>query len=261
MGAGVAAGPHCPVAVTPSLGGEAVRAGGFETGPEPGVLAPVSGVLRRAEARLQVSPRAPRQGRSPGGSPLGGSRTEILCSHLPAAWPKPSLGAGGILTAEAEGSAWQAMDLRPGPCRVRSSRAEARSCPTMPRSRSSRLSPVAAPGPKTGLPPDGMSGTCVPSSRLFPRPPSPKALWVQDGRFSKPAAFASAKGQARSFRLAAASSAAPPSRRFLVPGGARGPFRSGRGWEGDQPFPAFRLGHDRKLSRESESRQADSDCG
>jgi hypothetical protein len=38
----------------------------------------------------------------------------------------------------------------------------------------------------------------------------PKTLG-SDGRFTKPAAFALAKGQARSFRLAAASSAALPS--------------------------------------------------
>ena len=50
-----------------------------------------------------------------------------------------------------------------------------------------------------------------------------RRLWTV-GRFTKPAAFASAKGQARSFRLAAASSAARPSLRASSPGGARGRF-------------------------------------
>ena len=134
-----------------------------------------------------------------------------------------------------------------------------RSCPTCPepklhscRWRRANRSPAFR---RAGPEPEG------PVSGLVRFLPSPKAHPVPSGRFTKPTAFASAKGQARSFRLAAASSAALPSRRFLMPGGTRGPFRSGCGWEGDQPLPAFRLGHERKLSRISESRQADSDCG
>lgn len=222
---------------------------------------PVSGVLRRAEARLEGFPA---------GSPSGPKPWRF------AAWRSESRSPlFPPFRRRTEARPWSRRDpcgrsrkfrltghgLAPLSCRVRSSRAETRSCPTMPRSRSSRLSPVAAPCPKTGLPPGRISG----SSRSFNPACSlvlePEGLRIRDGRFTKPAAFASAQGQARSFRLAAASSAALPSRRFPMPGGTRGPFRSGCGWEGDQPLPAFRLGHERKLSRISESRQADSDCG
>ena len=82
-------------------------------------------------------------------------------------------------------------------------------------------------------------------------PPVPEGRSGSRGRFTKPAAFASAKGQARSFRLAAASSAALPS----ASAPARRPkakdpnFRLGCGWEGFPPLPEDRLGHIRKLSR------------
>ena len=66
------------------------------------------------------------------------------------------------------------------------------------------------------------------------------------GRFSKPAAFASAKGQARSFRLAAASSAALPllSARCLVRQGPAAPAVAGKA---TVPLPEDRLGHGLKL--------------
>ena len=211
-----------------------------------------SGVRSRLAPR-SGSPRAPRQGRSPGGSPLGRSVTRV---PVPAPDGAESRSLGSVWWQDPRPKPrfrlWQSMDRDPGSCRVRSSRAEAQSCPTIwPGQSAGGSAPTFVP-----LLPDRFGLASSPACRFFQT-----GVRRTVGRFSKPAAFASAKGQARSFRLAAASSAAPPSRRFLVPGGARGPFRSGRGWEGDQPFPAFRLGHDRKLSRESESRQADSDCG
>jgi hypothetical protein len=152
------------------------------------------------------------------------------------------------------------MSRSPGFPPFRSSRAEARSCPKDPQAEACFSAGGSA---RTEVP---LSAGLVlnpkvrcPASRfLRPKPPVPK--WVPPvpegrsgarGRFTKPAAFASAKGQARSFRLAAASSAALPS--ASVPAchpKAKGPnFRLGCGWEGFPPFPEDRLGHIRKLSR------------
>ena len=147
-----------------------------------------------------------------------------------------------------------------------------------PFGRSLPVSPFAAPGPKPGPARRSRaeaqfhrwqraglrlaccragSRTCVrsPAFRLrFPKDPEP-------GRLTMPAAFASAQGQARSFRMAAASSAARPSLGEPPSGGTGTRFRSGCGWEGSRPSPVDRLGHGRKLSRPGESRQADSACG
>jgi len=108
-------------------------------------------------------------------------------------------------------------------------------------------SPVAAPEPKSRFPPGWSwirrSGVLPEISHL------PEGRPEILGRFTKPAAFASAKGQARSFRLAAASSAAlPPLPSTLPPEDDRPDFGSGCGWEGFPPLPGDRLGHVRKLS-------------
>jgi hypothetical protein len=85
--------------------------------PRLGSGAAPSGVLRRPKPP-PVSPRAPRQGRSPGGSPLGGSGTLVPVPTLSAFWPKPASRKERDPRAEALGSAWQSMDRSPGSCRV-----------------------------------------------------------------------------------------------------------------------------------------------
>ena len=147
----------------------------------------------------------PDQGRSPGGSPFGGSE---LTSLFP---PSRSLGRsfgsvdGGIL-GRSLGFRLAAMDRDPGsadfaapgpkPGPARSVGAEALPFRWRRRNRSSAFR-------RAGPEPEG------PVSRLMVSH-VPEGRWQTDGRFTKPAAFASAKGQARSFRLAAASSAALP---------------------------------------------------
>jgi len=197
--------PTVPSRVTPGLGGEAVRAGRFRGSDlSRGLGCRSSGVLP-ALARLPVSPLAPRQGRSPGGSPLGSSGTGV---------PDPAV---PLILRRSIGSAFRQVCLWPKPlaclavhglaswaCRFRSSRAEARSCPKV-RGRS----PVSA---------GGSAPTCVPLSagqESGPKSVVPSVLVrypkvPEPGHLTMPAAFASAKGQARSFRLAAASSAALP---------------------------------------------------
>jgi hypothetical protein len=77
MGAGVAASPHCPAAGVTKPGRRGSPPWAFSRiGPEPGAREPISGVLRKLALR-PVSPLAPRQGRSPGGSPLGRSGTGV----------------------------------------------------------------------------------------------------------------------------------------------------------------------------------------
>ena len=195
--------PTVPSRVTPGLGGEAVRAGRFRGSDlSRGLGCRSSGVLP-ALARLSVSPLAPRQGRSPGGSPLGSSGTGV---------PDPAV---PLILRRSIGSAFRQVCLWPKPlaclavhglaswaCRFRSSRAEARSCPKV-RGRS----PVSA---------GGSAPTCVPLSagqESGPKSVVPSVLVrypkvPEPGHLTMPAAFASAKGQARSIRLAAASSAA-----------------------------------------------------
>lgn len=195
--------PTVPSRVTPGLGGEAVRAGRFRgSNLSRGLGRRSSGVLP-ALARLRVSPLAPRQGRSPGGSPLGSSGTGVPDPAIPQSlrrsigsafrqdclWPKPlaCLAVHGL-------ASW----VR----RFRSSRAETRSCPKV-RGRSPFSTGGSAP-------------TCVPLSagqESGPKPVVPSVLVrypkvPEPGHLTMPAAFASAKGQARSIRLAAASSAA-----------------------------------------------------
>ncbi len=132
-----------------------------------------------------------------------------------------------------------------------------RSCPTCPepklhpcRWRRANRSPAfrrAGPGPEG------------PVSGLVRFLPSPKAHPVPSGRFTKPAAFASAKGQARSFRLAAASSAALPSSTRLVVWWDK-EVRSLWLWLGRLSPVAGRSSRPRvEAVMESESHQADSE--
>jgi hypothetical protein len=212
MGAGIAAGPHCPVALDPAETGSPAL-GGFE-GRRPGRKP------RKAKPRSRFL-RGPSTAKAASGFPAGSP-----------SGPKPWRFAVGGFEAEASlptlaGTAGRSLwfrvrrDPEPKPwfrlaspwakalghCRVRSSRAEARSCPTLskPKLLSGRWQ-RADRGPafrRAGPEPEG------PVSRLSGSA-GPKTLG-SDGRFTKPAAFALAKGQARSFRLAAASSAALPS--------------------------------------------------
>ena len=69
--------PTVPRRGSPGLGGEAVRLGLFRGSvPSRGLGSRSHGVLRELALR-PVSPLAPRQGRSPGGSPLGRSGTGV----------------------------------------------------------------------------------------------------------------------------------------------------------------------------------------
>ena len=196
-----------------------------------------SGVRSRLAPR-SGSPRAPRQGRSPGGSPLGRSVTRV---PVPAPDGAESRSLGSVWWQDPRPKPrfrlWQSMDRDPGSCRVRSSRAEAQSCPTIwPGQSAGGSAPTFVP-----LLPDRFGLASSPVCRFFQT-----GVRRTVGRFSKPAAFASAKGQARSFRLAAASSAALPSlsARCLVRQGPAAPAVAGKA---TIPLPEDRLGHGLKL--------------
>jgi len=250
MGAGIAAGPHCPFALDPA---EAVSpaTGGFEgrrPRPKPRKAKPGSRVLRgpsEAEASSGF----------PAGSPSG---------------PKPWRFAVGEVEAEASipalaGTSGRSLRVRvrqdPGPkprfrlaspwtevlghCRVRSSRAEARSCPTLsrPKPLSDRWqradrSPAfcrAGPGPEGPV-----SGLTVPPVRrpLVPMGAS-RSMPLSHKPKGKPAASAWRRLR-QPPRLPL-----PPG---LPPEGDRPDFRLGCGWEGYPPLPEDRLGHIRDLS-------------
>jgi hypothetical protein len=133
MGAGVAAGPHGPLRVNTKPGRRGSPLGGFEGHPSRGpgpLLRGPSGASRR----LPVSPRAPRQGRSPGGSPLGRSRNRGSGSCLrrrrsrssvppsagkPRPKPQPCLAAGEPKSAACR---FAAPGPGPGPARRREGR-------------------------------------------------------------------------------------------------------------------------------------------
>jgi hypothetical protein len=158
-----------------------------------------------AEAAFRFPRWLPDQGRSPGGSPLGGFGTHV---PLPAAGPLcrsiARRGAGSLAEASVPpGSPWTeilgpagfaAPGPKPGPARQQLAEAIFRrwrcADPRIPLSAGQVLDPKVR-------------------SQACPVPPA-RRPWVPDGCFTKPTAFASAKGQARSFRLAAASSAALP---------------------------------------------------
>jgi hypothetical protein len=251
MGAGVAASPHCPVRLVTKPGRRGSPLGGFEDGTEPGLGPGSSGVLPEL-ALLPVSPRAPRQGRSPGGSPLGRPGTESSGSRQMRC---RSRGSVPPLAGRPRPKPWPCPDS-PGP--------------------GSRPALCAVPGRNPVLPDgSGPKSLSAGRQRADSRPafrrtgtdrnpfpslvPNPK---VQDlGRFTKPATLASAKGQARSFRMAAASSAA---RAF-----ARPPLclvgqeaASLRLWLGRRSTVAGRMSRPRPIAvMKNDSVQADSGCG
>ena len=118
MGAGIAAGPHCPVALDPAEAGLS-RDGRFR-GAETRAEAPKSQAkVPRPPGSIQgrspfpVSPRAPRQGRSPGGSPLAVSKPKLLFPPWRAP-PAEALGsASGRIQGRSPGSAWQVHGPKP----------------------------------------------------------------------------------------------------------------------------------------------------
>jgi hypothetical protein len=184
--------------------------GCFEAESEPGARSRSPGSSRSLRF-VPVSPRAPRQGRSPGGSPLGRSGTGVPVPtggeagaearfHLRQDFPRPKPRA-------CRGSPWTCALGLP----LRSSRAETRSCPTI-RKAEALSSPVAARRLASRFPPDRRRTEVRPCLDREPEGPRP-------GHFTKPATLASAQGQARSFRMAAASSAAraftPPPHRLV----------------------------------------------
>ena len=243
MGADVAASPHCPFAVVtkPGRRGRPFRA----------VSKPVPGrspetVLRSpagACASTGFPAGSPTRAGGPGGSPIGGS------DSLAATVPSPASTGRGPSPRSTEalgrslGSAWhshaacaskvrhsQLPDTRPGPAR-----------------------PILEPKPD--FRPVAV-GICIPAAGQSVNR-SPRSAWFgsrprrfgNPGRSTKLATLTSAKGQARSFRTAAASSAAPPlPDRAIDPEGSRAPVRL-RLWLGSfRPFPAGRFGHTHYVS-------------
>ena len=199
--------PTVPL-LEPCLGGEASRAGRFRVGgARTGGSSAASSGVRPKPKPLQVSPRAPRQGRSPGGSPLGRFGTFAPLPTLAVPRPKPRFRVR--------------QDPRPKPRFCLAVHEQALGPPFSQLPGRSPNSARRIPRPKPRHPPVGSALTEVPLSAgqvLNPKVPGsclsvshvPEGRRETDGRFTKHAAFASAKGQARSFRLAAASSAALP---------------------------------------------------
>lgn len=199
MGAGIAAGPHCPVAANLAWEARHKRRGVSKVESRLAPRSRPSGVRRSLlRGSFRFPRRLPDRGRSPGGSPFDGFGTEI---------PLPSR---AVPPAEAFGSAWAGSESRS--FRFRLARPWTEILGSRPfrsfRSRSPELRRTD-PEPKLLFVPSAMRRPEGPAFRL-PVPPARRPL-VPDGRCMKPAAFASAGGQARNFRLAAASSAALPS--------------------------------------------------
>jgi len=133
MGAGVAAGPHCPVASNPAWEARRSALGGFEkSAPEPGAPLPFP---------AGVHPRPKPFPGFPAGSP---TRAEALAVRRLAVWnsrsasrlrgsgrPEPSVPQPAGSSAEALGPPGGPWTEVLGPP-LRSSRAETRSCPTDP---------------------------------------------------------------------------------------------------------------------------------
>lgn len=248
MGADVAASPHCPAAD----GHQAWEArqsalGCFESRSEPGARTRPPGSFRRRGAfgfprwlPVRAEALAVRRWRI-GNPKVPVSRLGFTRSRSPGFRFGGSLGRslGSARQPETEVPAcrFAAPGPKPGPARRKSAEAP------FHRWQCADRSPASAGQGKGRSPRSRLSG-------------SRTGVRKTDGRFTKPAAFASAKGQARSFRMAAASSAARPSLpRTLLPGGTAGPFGSGCGLEVDQPLPVNRLGHELKLSRATDSHQ------
>lgn len=260
MGAGIAAGPHCPFALDPA---ETVSpaTGGFEgrrPGPKSRRTKPRKAKPQRTKPRsrfLRGPSAAEATFRFPRGLPdraealavrrwrfRSRSFSSCLGGHLR---PKPSVPrpAGSRPKPWFRLASPWAEAL--GHCRVRSSRAEARSCPTLSKpkllsgrwQRADRSPTFRRAGPEPEGPVSGLSGSA-----------GPKTL--------------GSDGRSRSMPLSHSLRASPQ----LPPGGgfvSRPAFRSdppsarglttdlglGCGWEGDPPLPEDRLGHIREVSR------------
>jgi len=256
MGAGVAASPHCPFAgdTKPGRRGSPLWAVS-RCGPEPGARAPI----------LRVPSGACAPSGFPAGSPSGPKPWRFAAWQSGTGVPDPAVPQ---ILRRSIGFAFRQDCLWPKPlaclavhglaswvCRFRSSRAETRSCPKV-RGRS----PFSA---------GGSAPTCVPLSAGQEPGPKPVVLPFlvrypkvpEPGHFTKPAAFASAKGQARSIRMAAASSAARPSLRGLIVWWDKRPSSLGL-WLGRLSTVAGQSSRPRqKAVMKIESHQADSDCG
>ena len=98
----------------PSLGGEASRVGLFRVAaPVPGVLAPLPPGSFSGRSRSRFPRGLPDQGRSPGGSPFGGS--ELTSLFPPSRFLGRSLGSGdGGILGRSLGFRLTAMDRSPG---------------------------------------------------------------------------------------------------------------------------------------------------
>ena len=244
MGAGVAAGPHCPFASNPAWEARRSALGGFEkSAPEPGAPLPFPPESIHGRSRFRFPRWLPDQGRSPGGSPLGG--LELAFRFPPSRFrkPKPSVPQPAGSSAEASvppGSpgpkSWACRFAAPGPKPgpARPIRAEA----LFRRWRRADLSPAfrrAGPGPEGPV-----SGLPVPQARRLSVPMgASRSLPLSHPLKGKPAASAW-----RRLRQPPCLSLPP----VLPPEGDRPGIRSGCGWEGSPPLPEDRLGHVRKLS-------------
>ena len=254
MGADVAASPHCPVAVGYQAweARQSAWAVSRHRDPSRGPGPHSSGVLP-ALARLPVSPRAPRQGRSPGGSPRQirnrGSGSRRLRAVAEARF-RPRAGK---------------LRPKPPPCLA---------VPGL----ASRVCRFAAPGPKPGparrvwdrnpVRPGGGARTCVPLSagQVRNRSLAP-ASWSRTRR-------SETLGALRSLPLPHPRQGKPAAsawRRLRQPPGpsldrlaawwGKKQCRSGCGWEGSRPLPVDRLGHVPRTVMKDDSLQAHFACG
>ena len=105
--------PTVPL-LKPSLGGEASRSGRFRVAaPEPGVLAPLPPGSFSGRSRSRFPRGLPDQGRSPGGSPFGGSELTSLFPPSRSLGRSSGSGDGGILRPKPP-VRLTAMDRSPG---------------------------------------------------------------------------------------------------------------------------------------------------
>ena len=249
-----------PLSLCRNLAWEARRPapGGFEwAAPEPGVLAPLPPGPFGGRSRIRFPRWLP-------------DRAEALTVRRLAVWNSRSssrhLGSSAeALVPKMAGSSAEAS-VPPGVHgpkswvrRFRSSRAETRSCPANPgpkprlrRWRRANRSPAFR---RTGPEPEG------PVSRLMVSH-VPEGRLETGGCFTKPTAFASAKGQARSFRLAAASSAALPFASARPAARRRPAWHKLRLWLGRRPSVAGRSSRPRpETVTKDRAGKAQSTCG
>jgi hypothetical protein len=189
-GAGIAAGPHCPRAGSlPGRRGVPRWAVSSRRRLEPGVRGAAFSGVRRRPKPLRGFPAGSPSGPKPwrfAARRIGNLRSRSHPFGIPAEAGIPERAGSSAEASVPPGGPW-AEALGSAGC---GALAEA------------PLSAGQVLDPKARCP----ARSASPRTRRPPRSP--------DGRFTKHAAFASAKGQARSFRLAAASSAALPPLRL-----------------------------------------------